>query len=120
MSAQDIDDYLATVAEPHRSTLVELRSVLRELLPDAEECISYAVPCFKVNGKGVAGFAAYKNHNSYFPFSGGVFKRIPDAIAAYTTTSGAMHFATDAIPPRELIELLVSERQDEIAEGYHR
>lgn len=120
MSAQDVDDYLATVSEPQRSTLNELRQVLRELLPDAEECIAYQVPCFKLNGKGVAGFAAYKNHNSYFPFSGGVFKRIPEAVAGYTTTSGAMHFAMDAIPPRELIEMLVSERQAEIAEGYHR
>lgn len=120
MSAQEIDDYLATVSEPHRSTLTELRAVLRGLLPDAEECIAYAVPCFKVDGKGVAGFAAYKNHNSYFPFSGGVFKRIPEAVADYTTTSGAMHFATDAIPPLELIKLLVTERQQEIAEGYKR
>ena len=120
MSAQDIDDYLATVSEPQRSTLNELRGVLRELLPGAEECIAYQVPCFKVNGKGVAGFAAYKKHNSYFPFSGGVFKRIPEEVAEYTTTSGAMHFSMDAIPPRKLIELLVSERQDEIAEGYGR
>ena len=120
MSSQDIDEYLATVSEPQRSTLIELRAVLRNLLPGADECIAYQVPCFKVNGKGVAGFAAYKNHNSYFPFSGGVFKRIPEAVAGYTTTSGAMHFATDAIPPLELIQLLVAERQQEIAEGYRR
>ena len=110
MSAQDIDDYLATVAEPHRSTLIELREVLRELLPDAEECIAYQVPCFKVKGKGVAGFAAYKNHNSYFPFSGQVFKEMPAELEGYVFTKGSLHFSKTECLPRELVQRLIEVR----------
>ena len=75
-----IDDFLAGVAEPQRSVLLELRKLILEFIPEAEECIAYNIPCFKLNGKGIAGFDAYKNHNSYFPFSGQVFKAMPDEL----------------------------------------
>ena len=56
-----MDDYLAAVPEPQRSTLERMRAILAALLPEAEQGIAYGVPCFKVGGKGVAGFASYKN-----------------------------------------------------------
>ena len=59
MSNQDVDDYLAAVPEPQKSTLEQLRATLVALLPEAEQGIAYGVPCFKVGGKGVAGFAWY-------------------------------------------------------------
>jgi uncharacterized protein YdhG (YjbR/CyaY superfamily) len=105
-----IDDFLAGVAEPQRSVLLELRALILEFIPAAEECISYQVPCFKVNGKGIAGFAPYKKHNSYFPFSGQVFKAIPDELAQYATTDGALHFSTDECLPRELVKRLIEVR----------
>ena len=105
-----IDEYLAGVSEPQRSVLQELRKVILELIPEAEECISYQVPCFKVNGKGIAGFAPYKKHNSYFPFSGQVFKAIPDEVAAYVTTDGALHFALDKPLDPALVKRLIEVR----------
>jgi uncharacterized protein YdhG (YjbR/CyaY superfamily) len=76
MAPQDIDSYLATVDEPKRTTLEELRRSILAVIPDAEQCISYGMPAFKVRGKTVAGFAAFKNHLSYLPHSGSVLEKL--------------------------------------------
>ncbi len=116
MSENDIDAYLAKVPEPHRSTLRAVRSTIRAILPDAQECIAYGVPAYKVDGIGVAGFSAYKNHCSYFPMSGSVFSAMPDDVAKYTITKGALHFAVDKPLPATLIRKLIKTRLSQIAE----
>jgi uncharacterized protein YdhG (YjbR/CyaY superfamily) len=105
-----IDDFLAGVNEPQRTVLAELRSLILEFIPDAEECISYNLPCFKVDGKGIAGFDAYKNHNSYFPFSGQVLVAMPEELAGYATTKGSLHFSKEECLPRELVKRLIEVR----------
>ncbi len=67
-----IDLHLERFDGPQLATLEALRDTLRELLPAAEECLKYRMPCFAIRGKGVAGFDGFTQHNSYFPFSGGV------------------------------------------------
>jgi uncharacterized protein YdhG (YjbR/CyaY superfamily) len=105
-----IDDFLAQVAEPQRSVLIELRLLILEFIPDADECIAYNIPCFKVNGKGIAGFDTYKNHNSYFPFSGQVFREMPEGLEGYELTKGSLHFSKDECLPRELVKRLIEVR----------
>src|SRR5436190_24391782 len=104
----EVDEYLASVEEPKRSTLEAMRRTILELVPDAEECISYAVPAFKVQGKVVAGFAAFKGHLSYLPYSGSVFPELADELVGYRYSSGALQFSIDAALPRELIEKLLA------------
>jgi len=73
MPMNEIDRYLSDITNPlERKTLEDLRVFLRSLLPTAEECISYGMPAFRVDGECVAGFAAFKNHLTFFPFSGSV------------------------------------------------
>jgi uncharacterized protein YdhG (YjbR/CyaY superfamily) len=62
MSAAEIDEYLRGVDEPKRGTLQALRRTILEIVPDAEQGISYRVPAFRMQGKVVAGFAAFKDH----------------------------------------------------------
>ena len=59
MTDNVIDAHLAALPQPQRNTLAALRDTLRGLLPGAEECLSYGMPCFKVDGKAVAGFDGY-------------------------------------------------------------
>jgi uncharacterized protein YdhG (YjbR/CyaY superfamily) len=66
MSAQEVDEYLRGIEEPKRTTLETLRRTILEIVPEAEQVISYRVPAFRVDGKTVAGFAAFKNHLSYY------------------------------------------------------
>jgi len=67
MSTEEIDAYVAALEEPKRSTLRELRRTILDIVPDAEECLSYRMPAFRLRGKVIAGFAAFKNHLSYLP-----------------------------------------------------
>jgi uncharacterized protein YdhG (YjbR/CyaY superfamily) len=66
VAANPIDAYLAKTPQPQRKTLTALRKVIRGLLPLAEQGLAYGMPCFKVDGLGVAGFAAFKEHCTYF------------------------------------------------------
>jgi uncharacterized protein YdhG (YjbR/CyaY superfamily) len=110
MSRAEIDSYLAKVEEPKRSTLQHVRETILEVVPEAEEGMSYGLPAFRVDGKVVAGFAAFKNHLSYLPHSGSVFPAMPDEVAAYTTSTGALRFPVDSPLPKPLVERLVSVR----------
>ena len=76
MTQAEIDHYLEKLDEPKRSTLIELRQTILSVIPEADQGLSYNVPAFRLNGKVVAGFAAFKNHLSYLPFSGSVFPEL--------------------------------------------
>jgi uncharacterized protein YdhG (YjbR/CyaY superfamily) len=110
MSKKQIDEYLAAIEEPKKNTLEILRKTILEIIPEAEQCISYQIPTFKVNGKGIVGFAAYKKHCSYFPMSGSVFPKLRDAVAKYTTSSGALQFPVDKPLPKTLVRKLIKVR----------
>jgi uncharacterized protein YdhG (YjbR/CyaY superfamily) len=115
VSNQDVDDYLAAVPEPQKSTLESLRATLVALLPEAEQGIAYGVPCFKVGGKGVAGFGFYRNHCTYFPMSGSVTAELADDLKQYVTAKGSIQFPTYEPLPDALVGRLVEARQREIA-----
>ena len=110
MATREIDRYLAALDEPKRSTLEALRSSIIEVVPDAEQCISYGLPAFKVDGKVVAGFAAFKRHLSYLPHSGSVLPALGDELARYEKTKGSLHFPIDRPLPKRLVKKLVTTR----------
>jgi uncharacterized protein YdhG (YjbR/CyaY superfamily) len=110
MSTEEIDRYLDEIEEPKRTTLQELRQSILRAIPDAEQGISYGMPAFRVRGKVVAGFAAFKNHLSYVPHSGSVFDQLGAELDGYSRTKGALHFAIDEPLPDELVEKLISVR----------
>ena len=107
MSAEEIDAYLTGVDEPKRSTLEAVRRSILAVVPDAEQCISYGMPAFRVDGKVVAGFAAFRHHLAYLPHSGDVLSDLGDRLAAYERTGGSLHFAIDEPLPDELVRRLV-------------
>jgi len=107
MGADEVDAYLAETEEPKRSTLEAVRRSIRAVVPEAEECISYGMPAFRVDGKVVAGFAAFKNHLAYLPHSGDVLAELADQLVGYEYTSGSLHFAIDEPLPDDLVRRLV-------------
>ena len=110
MSSREIDEYLAGLDEPKRPTLEALRASILRAHPDAEQCLSYGVPGFRVEGVVVAGFAAAKNHLSYFPHSGSVLKRIGSDLEGYDWSKGTLRFPIDQPLPDELVDRLLTER----------
>ena len=105
-----IDSYLAAVDEPKRSTLQHVRQTILELVPEAEEGISYGLPAFRLQGTVIAGLAAFKNHLSYLPHSGSVFPVLRDELDGYQFSSGALRFPTDSPLPEHLVESLLRVR----------
>jgi uncharacterized protein YdhG (YjbR/CyaY superfamily) len=110
VSAEEVDLYLEEVDEPKRSTLQTLRRTILEIVPDAEEVISYRVPAFRLHGKTIAGFAAFKDHLSYLPFSGSVLDQLGDELQGYTMTKSALHFPVDCPLPKPLVKKLIDVR----------
>ncbi len=115
MSANPIDEYLATLDGAKRRTLEAVRRSIRAILPDAEEGLSYGLPAFRVKGKAVAGFGAAKGHLTYMPFSGSVLDSIdPAVIEDYESSKGALRFAIDSPLPETVLRRLIEARLAEI------
>jgi uncharacterized protein YdhG (YjbR/CyaY superfamily) len=117
VSAAEVDEYLLAVEEPKRRTLQTLRRTILEIVPEAEQVISYSLPAFRVHGKTVAGFAAFKNHLSYLPFSGSVLPKLADRLAGYAMTKSSLHFPVDRPLPKALVSELIATRLAEV--GLH-
>ena len=110
VATADVDTYLNGLEEPKRGTLQTLRRTIVEIVPEAEEVISYRVPAFRVNGRTVAGFAAFRDHLSFLPFSGSVLSQLADELEGYTMTKSALHFAVDQPLPETLVRKLIAVR----------
>jgi uncharacterized protein YdhG (YjbR/CyaY superfamily) len=110
VSSNEIDNYLETLEEPKRATLAQLRDTILAIVPDAEQCISYGLPAFKLQGKTIAGFAAFKSHLSYLPHSGSVIAQLAKETEGYTHTKGSLHFPVEAPLPEQLVKKLLAFR----------
>lgn len=113
MSKKEVNDYLKTLKQPQKSTLEILRKAILEILPKADQCISYQIPTFKVDGKAIVGFAAFKNHLSYFPMSGSVLDKLGKEVAKYQVSKGTLQFGADNPLSKALVKKLIRVRMAE-------
>ena len=114
MSAREIDDYLTHVAPDARETLEIVRSRILKVIPDAEQCISYRIPAFRVDGRVVAGFAAFTHHLSYLPFSGSVLGTLASELESFSKTKSALHFNVGEPLEARLVKRLLEVRLAEV------
>jgi len=110
VSKEQIDEYLDGLHEPKQATLRTLRETILATVPNAEQCISYGLPAFRLEGRTIAGFGAFKNHLSYFPHSGSVLKQLAQETEGYTQTKSSLHFPIDEPLPAELVQRLLAVR----------
>lgn len=108
--AKNVDEYLADLPEPARSTLKHIRSIIRSIVPkETTEVISYGIPMFKHNGM-LVGYAAFKNHCSLFPTGSGVIDQFAKELAGYRTSKGTIQFPAEKPLPDSLIKKIVKAR----------
>jgi uncharacterized protein YdhG (YjbR/CyaY superfamily) len=112
---QTVDDYLAALPEEARATLEKLRKVIKAAAPKATEGISYQMPMYKQHGM-LVGFAAFKNHCSFFPGAKALADH-KDELKAYGTSKGTIRFPIGKPLSATLVKKLVKER---IAENEER
>src|SRR5438552_2436680 len=88
-----IDAYLAGVRGEKRIALEKLRTAIRAAAPRSEECISYNIPAFRLDGEVIAGFLATSKGCSYFPFSGSTLATLAQEVEGFEQTKGSLHFS---------------------------
>jgi uncharacterized protein YdhG (YjbR/CyaY superfamily) len=110
-----IDEYLAGLPAADRSALQKVRKAVHAAAPEAEECISYGMPAFRLNGKLIAGFKASANHCSFHPMSGETVATLNKDLAKYETSPGTIRFSARDGLPAALVRKLVKARIAEVA-----
>ena len=106
---KDVDEYLAGVPEPARSTLNKIRAAIRSAVPpEATETISYRIPAFKYKGV-LVWFAAFSNHCSLFP-TASIVEAFKNELKGFSTSKGTIHFPTDKPLPAALVRKMVKAR----------
>lgn len=110
MSSKQVTAHIAKIPEPQKSTLVQLRKIIQEIIPNAEEVISYGFPGYRLNGKVICGFDAFKNHCSFSPHSSLVIPELEKELANYKTSKGALQFPINKPLPKALVRKLIATR----------
>jgi len=106
------DEYIAKFPKNVRAVLEELRRVIRESAPKAEETISYGIPTFDLYGRHLVHFAAYKNHVGFYPTSSGI-KAFKKELSPFKTSKGTVQFPLDKPIPFDLVKKIVKFRVKE-------
>src|SRR5947207_15910996 len=104
-----IDQYLAALSDDKRTALEKLRKTIRAAAPNAEECISYQLPAFRLNGMLVA-FGATANHCAFYPMSTSTVEAHKAELKDYDTSKGTIRFPADKPLPAALVRNLVKAR----------
>lgn len=106
---RNIDEYLAGISEEKRATLQKLRQTIRTAVPEAEECISYQIPAFKLGGKLLVGFGAAVRHCAFYPGAHPIAVH-GEELKKYDTSKGTIRFPPDKPLPAALVRKLVKTR----------
>jgi uncharacterized protein YdhG (YjbR/CyaY superfamily) len=106
---QTIDEYLAPLSREKRTALEKLRQAIKSAAPEAQECISYQIPAFRLGGRLLVAFGAAANHCAFYP---GAFpvEAHKDDLRAYDTSKGTIRFEADSPLPAILVRKLVKSR----------
>jgi uncharacterized protein YdhG (YjbR/CyaY superfamily) len=113
-----VEDYIFAKPSEFAAALAQLRAMLREILPDHIEVMSYAMPGLRApipNGKMIIGYAAFAKHIGLYPHSGSVIDKIN--CAPFKTSKSGIIFTPQNLPPRALVTAIIAQRQRELAAG---
>ena len=108
--AKTVDEYIAAVPEPARSTLKKVRATIRSAVPpETTELISYGIPMFKYKGL-LMGYAAFSNHCSLFPMGSSLLKKFASDLEGYSFSKGTIRFSLDKPLPAALLKKFAKAR----------
>jgi uncharacterized protein YdhG (YjbR/CyaY superfamily) len=107
-----VDEYIATFSPEVQAVLEQVRQTVRQAAPDAVEALSYGMPAFKLNGKVLVYFAAFKSHIGFYPLPSGITAFEKD-LAPYARGKGSIQFPLDKPMPLDLVTRIVKYRAAE-------
>lgn len=113
---QDVDEYMAQLPDDRRVVMERLRSTIRSAAPDATEVISYNMPAFRLDGRFLVSYEAFKRHYSLFPWNDGMVEELGPEMKPYAVGKGTIRFPADKPIPFELVTRIVKIRNREVGE----
>jgi len=109
---KNIDEYIVQFPANVQEKLVEIRKVINESVPNLTEAISYGMPTFKLNGKNLVHFAAFKSHIGFYPAPSGI-EAFKQALEKYQTSTGTIQFQLSEDIPYDLVKSITQYRAKE-------
>jgi uncharacterized protein YdhG (YjbR/CyaY superfamily) len=113
---QNVDEYMAQLPEDRRAVMEQLRSTIRSAAPDATEAISYNMPAFRLDGRFLVSYEAFKRHYSLFPWSDSMVEELGEEMKPYAVGKGTIRFPADKPIPFALVTRIVEIRNREVAQ----
>lgn len=111
-----ISEYLEKLAKPQKDELERIRHIVKQVVPEAVEAISYGMPAFKYAGQYLIGFAAFKNHLSVFPTPGPI-DALKGKLSEFKLSKGTIQFTTDHPIPESIIKEIIVNRLNSITKA---
>ena len=111
---QDVDEYMAQLPDDRQAVMEQLRSTIRSAAPDATEAISYNMPAFRLNGRFLVSYEAFKRHYSLFPWSDAMLEELGEEMNRYAVGKGTIRFPADDPIPLDLVTRIVEFRHREV------
>ena len=111
-----VDDYFNGLSDDQRATVVTLRMDLHALLPHAVDGMSYGIPCVRVDGVPIVGYAAFTAHCSLFPHSGSVLSKISDIPTWCEAQRGTLRYPIGKRLPKRLLTEILKVKRAELEE----
>src|SRR5213080_2256737 len=105
-----VDEYLASVNSDHSKALQKIRETVHAVAPNAQECISYRIPAFRLNGRSLVFFGAWANHCSFYPGSSTTLQDFRDDLKSFQVSKGTIRFSPDNPLPPALVKKLIKAR----------
>jgi uncharacterized protein YdhG (YjbR/CyaY superfamily) len=112
---QTVENYLENMTPPQKAEFERVRSIVKQLVPDAELVISYGMPTFKYQGRPLLHFGVFKDHMSIFPTGDSRVGEISE-LAAFHTSKGTLQFTEENPIPDAALEKLVAVRLEKVKE----
>jgi uncharacterized protein YdhG (YjbR/CyaY superfamily) len=117
-SPTSVEDYLANLPADRRAAVEELRRTIKAAAPEATETIAYQMPAFRLQGRFLVSYAAFKAHYSLFPASGAVVEALGEEVEPYLAGKGTIRFPADQPIPVATVTRIVKIRLAENAAGH--
>ncbi len=114
-TARRLKAYFAKLPPASRKRMKEMRAAIHAAAPGAVEVVSYSIPAFKLDGRMLVWYAAWKEHTSLYPMVGTKGRVPADLLKAYSISKGTIRFPLDAPLPKALLTRLVKARLTAVA-----
>jgi uncharacterized protein YdhG (YjbR/CyaY superfamily) len=111
---KSVEAYFASLSAEHRAPLQRLRDTIAAAAPGTDEGITYGMPGFLLDGKGLVGYMAFKDHYSLFPMSPAIVDAHREELGERVTGKGTISFAYGRPLPTPLVKKVVKARLAEV------